>query len=345
MIETRLVLIAIACVLISAVSLIVFKYRKLHGRKEAEMDKEDVIGRLFLRKLSRIEAAVGKEEPEHIFKKLNKILRSFFSELYDIRYQFDYLELNEELSKKGVNEGIRKDVIELAMQMSRTEFSGQKITNIALYPLIENSVGIMNKVTGQEPEPLYKKPPAEQPPAVKEQLPAVKEEPPTGPPAEPPGEEVAPPAEKIPPETKEPLAEPPGEEVAPPAEQPPAEEAEPAAEQLPPEKEKPPAELPAEKREVARKEMKDEEAAERKIIIPPDDKGKIDKMRRQLLEAEQELRSKDYDNAMESYTELKGIYDSLSPDVKASLYDEIKRIIDIYNTLLKEYKDTLLGNK
>ena len=334
MIETRLILIAIACVLISAVSFIVFKYRKLHGRKEAEMDKEDVLGRLFLRKLSKIEATVGKEDPEQIFKKLNKMMRSFFSELYDIRYQFDYLELNEELGKKGVKEGIRKDIIELTMQMSRTEYSGQKITNIVLYPLIEKSAGVMNKVTGQEPEPLYKKPPAEQPPAVKEV-----------PPTEPPRKEVTPPAEKIPPEKKEPLTEPPRKEVTPPAEQPPAEEAKPAAEPLPPEKEKPPAELPVEKRKEAQKEMKEEEAAEQKIIIPPDDKGKIDKMKRQLLEAEQELRSKDYENAMDSYTELKGIYDSLSPDVKASVYDEIKRIIDIYNTLLKEYKDTLLGKK
>lgn len=319
MIFSRFALIAIACVLISIVSFLIIKYRKLHGRKEAAMDKEDVIGRLFLRKLSKIEATVGHEDPGGIFKKLNKMMRSFFSELYDIRYQFDYLELNEELGKKGVKEGIRNDVIALTMQMSKTEYGGQKITNIDIYPLIEKSVEVVNKVTGQEPEPLYKKPPAEIPP-----------------------EKEKPPAEQLLPEKEKPPTEMPPEKEMPPTEQ------------LPPEREKPPAGMPAEKEkevpaekkaEEALLEKKKEEAIEREITIPPDEKERIVKMRRMLLEAEQELRGKDYENALDSYTELKKIYDSLGPERKAGLYDDIKRIIDIYNTLLKEYKDTLLGKK
>lgn len=47
MIFSRFALIAIACVLISIVSFLIIKYRKLHGRKEAAMDKEDVIGKAF----------------------------------------------------------------------------------------------------------------------------------------------------------------------------------------------------------------------------------------------------------------------------------------------------------
>ncbi len=396
MIETRLVLIAIACVLISAVSLLLFKYRKLHGRKEAEMDKEDVVGRLFIRKLGKIEATVGKDEPDQVFKKLSKTMRSFFSELYDIRYQFDYFELNEELSKKGVKEGIRKDIIDLTMQMSKTEYGGQKITNIVIYPLLEKSLEVVNKVTGQEPEPLYRRPPAGKPPAekaevpeaVREEIPSVQvpkkgempaaEKPPEEPPAKepiplaekPPVYEVKPPTEEaVPPAEQKPAEEekPPAEEALPTEKQPPSVEKEPpVAEKLPPgkeappmekppEKEMPPEEAPPEKAVEAPAEMKEEPvpaeeeakeaAAVPDVIIPKDDKGRIEKIKRKLLVAEQELRSKDYENAMDSYTELKSIYDSISPDVKASMYDDIKRIIDIYNTLLKEYKDTLLAKK
>jgi hypothetical protein len=388
MIESRLMLIAIACVLVTVVTFILFKYKKLHGRKEAEMDKEDVIGKLFLRKLSKIDATVGKDDPEQIFKKLSKTMRSFFSELYDIRYQFDYFELNEELGEKGVKEDIRKDIIELTMQMSKTEYGGQTVNNIVIYPLLEKSLNVVNRITGQAPEPAYTKPAAGEPPVVKEEPPkAVKGEIPS---AEVPQKEEMPAAEKplTEPPTKEPVQpaeeKPPAEEMKPPAEpqptekppaegmkppeeqQPPAESKEPVsekppekeappAEQPPPEKEKPPEEKPPEKVEEAPPEKKEEPVpaekkdeetvVEHEVIIPPDDKGKIDTIKRKLLVAEQELRSKDYENAMDSYTELKSIYDSISPGVKEGLYDDIKRIIDIYNTLLKEYKDTLTAKK
>jgi hypothetical protein len=269
---TRYALIAVASVLITTVSFLVFKYRKLHGRKEAEMDKEDVIGRLFIRKLGKIEERVGQQDPGDVFIKLSKTMRSFFSELFDIRYQFDYLELNEELGKKGVKEDIRKDVISLTMQMSQAEYGGQKVTNIALYPLLEKAAEVVNKVTGHEPEPAGRKPPAGAPAEGK---PAV----------------------------------------------------------------------PAEKAEEAPQVRKAEEALELELKVPRDDQTRIDKMRRLLLEAEQEVRSGDYESAMDSYTGLKEIYDSLTPKVKAGLYDEIRRIIEIYNSLLKEYKDTLLGKE
>ncbi|MBN2330694.1 MAG: hypothetical protein JXC85_02665 [Candidatus Aenigmarchaeota archaeon] len=356
MIIERLVLIAIAGALVAVVSFLFVKYRKLHGRKEAELGKEDVIGRLFLRKLMGLQATVGKEDPEQIFKRLNRMLKSFFSELYDIRYQFDYLELNEELGKKGVSEQIRNDVIELAMQMSQTEYGGEKITNITLHSLVDKSIRVVNRVTGQQPEPSYGKPPAEAPPAVKKAL-AKKELPPR---------EKMKAAEKLPPAEVE------KKEKAPPAEKPPvpAEEEKPPAEELPPEKKAPVMELPPPEKEEAAPEKNVEAVPEKKreaapkvreekaasavkmveeagqgIVIPADEKGKIDKIRRGLVEAEQELRSKDYDNAMESYTELKALYDSLGPAVRVQMYDDIKRIISIYNTLLKEYKDTLLGSE
>jgi hypothetical protein len=256
----RYVLIAFAGVLVSVISLLIYKYRKVLSRKETMMGKEDVLGRLFLRKLRKVEEVLGKEDIGELFKKVKRIMRSFFSELFEIRYQFDYVELNEELTKKGVKEGIRQDVISYTMDMSKAEYGGNEITDEDFHILLEKSIRIVSKVTGHE-------------------------------------QELA--AGKV------------------------------------------PIKVPEEKKEVIKKE----EEIEKKIEVPKDEEDRLGKLRSLLIDAEQDIRENDHEGALESYSELKEIYDSLTPKVKDRIYDETRRIIQIYNALLKEYKDTLTGKK
>ncbi len=399
---TTYVLIAFACILASLLTFILFKFRKLHLKKEAVMDKDDVVGRLFLKKLMKIDERVGKDDARVLSKKLNRTMRSFFSELFDIRYQFDYVELNEELSKKGVKEDIRKDIISYTMQMSQAEYGGRRMTNAELYPLLEKSSRIISGVTGCEPEaavaeaptepvaaeapameaPPEKTPvPEEKPPAAvapaaeevpKVTLPAAKAPITEATPEKPPAA-VAPAAEEVPkvslPAAKAPITEATPEKTAaaiPPSEKPASEapaEKTPVPEEKPPAEpvaaEKPPAEAPPEEQaapeEKAQMEAppekksvpaeKKEETSGKGIAIPKGDQDSMDKLKKLLIEAEQGLRDKDYEDAMEAYTQLKGIYDSLSPEVKAGIYSETRRIIDVYNSLLREYKEAMLLGK
>jgi len=320
MLWLRYVLIAFAAGLVSVISLLIYKYRKMLRKKETEMGKEDVIGRLFLRKLKKIEDLTGKEDPSELFKKLNKTMRGFFSELFDIRYEFDYVELNEELSKQGVKEDIRHEVISYTMGMSRAEYGGHKITNTDFYSLLEKSSRIITKITGQELELAPEKIPGKIPPEkeVVEEVP--KEIPPEM-------EEKAPEKEII-------------EEV--PKEKPP-EMAEVKPEVKAPEKAPEKKEMPEEEKPEVPEEY--EKAIEQEMIVPPDEQERMQKLRKMLLEAEENVKENRYEDAMESYSELRKIYDSLSPKVKLGIYSETERIIRIYNTLLKEYKDTLTGKE
>jgi hypothetical protein len=265
----RYALIAIACSLIAIVSVLIYKYRKIVSKKEAVMSKEDVIGRMFLRKLRKIEDSIGKEDPSELFKRLNRTMRSFFRELFDIQYEFDYLELNEELTKKGIAKGIRDDVISYTMAMSQAEYGGHKITNVDFYPLLEKSIVVAVKVTGQEHELVAGKV-------------SIKKEP----------------------------------------------EEEAAVPEL----------------EEAPKEKK-EKAAEKVAAVPKVEQAGTNKLRRLLVEAEQSIRENRQKEALDSYSELKETYNGLNPKTKLGLYPETKRIIAIYNTLLKEYKDILTGNE
>ena len=265
----RYALIAIACSLITIVSVLIYKYRKIVSKKEAVMSKEDVIGRMFLRKLRKIEDSIGKDDPYELFKRLNRTMRSFFRELFDIQYEFDYLELNEELTKKGVAKGIRDEVISYTMQMSQAEYGGSKITNVDFYPLLEKSIVIAVKVTGQEHE------------LVAGKVSIKKEQ-----------------------EAPVPVPE-----------------------------------------EAAKVKEEREKEAEKKVAIPKVEKAGTAKLRRLLVDAEQSIRDNRHKDALDSYSELKETYNKLNPKTKLGLYAETKRIIAIYNTLLKEYKDILTGKE
>jgi len=330
MLWLRYVLIAFAAGLVSVISLLIYKYRKMLRKKETEMGKEDVIGRLFLRKLKKIEDLTGKEDPSELFKKLNKTMRGFFSELFDIRYEFDYVELNEELSKQGVKEDIRHEVISYTMGMSRAEYGGRKITNTDFYSLLGKSSRIITKITGQELELAPEKIPGKIPPEkeVAEEVP--KEIPPEKEVAEEIPREIPPEMEEKAPE-KEII-----EEV--PKEKPPE-----RVEVKPPEKASEKKEIPEEEKPEVPEEY--EKAIEQEMIVPPDEQERMQKLRKMLLEAEENVKENRYEDAMESYSELRKIYDSLSPKVKLGIYSETERIIRIYNTLLKEYKDTLTGKE
>jgi hypothetical protein len=323
MLELRYMLIAVVCVLILFISLITMKYRKLLRTREVEMSKEEVLGRLFLRKIRKVGESAGKEEPRELFNRLNRVMRNFFSELYEISYEFAYVELNEELVKKGVEESTRNAIIDYTMRMAEAEYSNHKMTEQEFYYLLEKSIKTIERVTGRTEEEMKKVDKAER------QLKAVIRE----------GKITEEVQRQLP--KKRPAEEP---EKPAPAPEPPAEKR--AVEPEP--EEKPEAE-PEPVKVTERKEIeiphKAEEELEREMIIPKKDEERVDKLRRLLVKAEGNMSDMKPKEAMDNYIDLRVIYDSMTPDLKMKINPETKRIIALYNSLLKEYKGVLTGKK
>jgi hypothetical protein len=305
----RYLMMAAALLLVSLVSFLIYKYRNLLRRKEAVMKKEDVVGRLFQRNLRKIGDQIGKEDPGELFKRLKRTMRSFFSELFEIKYEFAYVELNEELSKKGVNEKIRNDVINYTMQMAEAEYGRQEISDERVYILLEKSIRIVGKITGYSPEMAPAELLEEKKPEKKEIIP----------------EKEKPPAK---PEEKKPEEKPPEKE-----------EEKPEKEEEPPEKKE---EWPREEKPITEEKVKE---FEKEITIPEKEEERIDKLRKLLFEAEENIKQDKPETAVERYSEMKEIYDSLSPQVKRKIYPETKRVIAVYNSLLKKYKEFLTIRK
>ncbi len=290
MLELRYMLLAAICVLILFISLITMKYRKLLRTREIEMSKEEVLGRLFLRKIRKVGESGGKEDPRELFNRLNKVMRSFFSELYEISYEFAYVELNEELVKKGVEEDVRNAIIDYTMQIAEAEYSNHKMTEQEFYYLLGKSIKIIEKVTGRTEEEMKKREEAEEKVKSGKREEAVGED------------EVA---EEI---RKELTEKKPGPE-----------EGKKPKEKLsaPPEEEKyKPVTEPEEARKRPEMPHKDEERPEKEMLVPKDSKGAVDKLRRLLLKAEANMEKGKPKECMDDYINLRVIYDSLSPEVK-----------------------------
>jgi hypothetical protein len=312
----RLALIGTACFLGVVIIVLIFRYRKVSSKKDVQLGREEVLGRLFLRKLRSL--GEGEEEPAALLKKLSGLMRTFFSELFDISYEFDYVELNEELSKKGVDGGVRQDIIDYSMKAEEFQYGGRALTEQDISAIVEKSVMIIKAVTERKPEKeeqRREKKAARAAAGEKEPAPLVEKKP---------GRfaglidaALRKPAQK---REKTPM---PDEEMLQRAE-----ESVPQA-PVPPAKEKP------------QKVTPEEAKAEQKLRVPPAKEGKVQRIRKLLVSAESDLSAGNSDGSMESYAQLREIYESLPQDEKRELAQETHRIISLYNSLLGEYKDAL----
>lgn len=312
----RLALIGTACFLGAVISVLLFRYRKVSGKKNLQMGREEVLGRLFLRKLQSLGQA--EEEPAAMLRKLSGLMRTFFSELFDVSYEFDYVELNEELSKKGIDEGIRKDIIDYSMKAEEFQYGGKAITEQDLSLILEKSVMIIRTVTERKPE-------KEEQGRGREAVPV------------PAGEKEPPQPEEKKPGRFSAMIEGIMKKPAPEKERPPI-----PSEGMPgragagvPQAPAPPA------REKPAKPAPEEIKAEQKLRVPPAKDEKMQRIRKLLVAAESSISSGSSEDAMEAYGQLRDIYESLNQDEKRELSTETHRIISLYNSLLKEYKDAL----
>ena len=325
--ELRLILVSVACFLLVIISIIVFRYRQIQKKRDTVLGKEQVLGRLFLRKISKLGEESEGEDFKRTLKKLNGLMKAFFSELFDISYEFDYVELNEELGKKGVDEAVRKEVIDYSMKVEKLEYGGEPVTESDLMPLVEKSVFIIRSIT------------EERKPEEEEEIPAAA--PVSGPPQKKKPSVLAARIEGI---LRKPFQRPqkPVEEPAP---KPPGKPS-PATEELLDEIEEkmPKTQAPP---KVAEEEPSGEEPAPSTKIpkLPPPGKDKaITKIRKLLVLSEDSMSGGNHDEAMDHYMELRQLYDALPPETKRTMYPEAKRIIALYNNLLREYKKVLTGS-
>lgn len=324
----RIFLITVTCALIAIVSVIIIKYRRLLGKKEVEISKELVMGKLFIKKLVNLKDEATTGDPKELFKKHNNMVRRFFGELFDIKYEYDYVELNEELTKKGVVESVRREVIDYTMKVSEMEYGGNDFTSQDFYFLLKYSIRIISRLTGcSEAEALAedRKKKEEEEREEKKRIEKRQEK------------ETEENAKKETKMKKEAEIEAMIEEAEQKRRE--KEELKKKEEAL---KEKA-IEEEKQKLEKLRQEKTTESEVEIKMVAPKDINERVLKFKIALMNAEKNVKDNNLDDALQNYEDIKKIYDSFAPELKRDMVSETKRLINIYNSLLKVYKDILVG--
>lgn len=278
----RIVLIILVCILTVIIFFIIRRYKTLVKARHQKISKEEVVGRIFLRKLKKIDEVSDREPAKELFIDLSGTMRNFFSELYDITYEFAYVELNEELVKKGVEEKKRKDIIDYTMEMEKSEYSNRVMTKQEFYYLLGKSIHIIKSVTGYKEDYVLKRVPEK--------------------------------ADKVPPKKS-------------------------------PEEKPKPTEPKPEKALRKAEKHKDEKPPE-KVAVPEEPTAaktdtRIDNIRTLIIKAQNSLKDRKPEDAVESYKKMKELYDSLETEKKIMIHEETRNIIMVYNELLREYKELL----
>lgn len=104
--------------------------------KEKPEEKKEPIAKKdltpFLDKVEEIEGQLPKLKEAATFKNLNSVIRSFFSTLFNLQYEFTDQELMEVLEKK------KKSLIEFSQKLSDYKYSGKEMKKEDLVKLIDD---------------------------------------------------------------------------------------------------------------------------------------------------------------------------------------------------------------
>lgn len=104
------------------------KKKGKRNKKKEEQDsllKEDI-----LKKLDSISKDADKEKPEHVTIHLYHTIREFFEGYFNIKYEFTYEELIDEIKhKRGLEDSKKTPLIKFARKMLAKEYSEEKSTS------------------------------------------------------------------------------------------------------------------------------------------------------------------------------------------------------------------------
>ena len=114
-----LILLAILCILY-------IKNKKLKKVLDSEKQKFSV----FSEGIKKIKES-NNEDPQKSFEVLNKFVRTFFKEYYQLNYSLTYLELEQAFKKRG-----KEDFARFCKMMSDIDYGGEKNKNNQIKTLI-----------------------------------------------------------------------------------------------------------------------------------------------------------------------------------------------------------------
>lgn len=128
---------------ICSIILLILLIILLHKKEKHVFDKEN-FKKMYLNKLFTLKRSVTHDNLEHTFNEFSINMRTFLSKLLNIKYQFTYDELMNELVIKNIDKKLRYELTKLAKNMLEKSYKDKPSIH-DLKDLIEKAIHIIQR--------------------------------------------------------------------------------------------------------------------------------------------------------------------------------------------------------
>ncbi len=118
--------------------------RKKHREAKIKVNLEDV-RQGIASEISALKSKVKDENIDDMLEALSRLVRNYFKTLFNIKYNFTYFELRDELKDRKISMAIRGRMLNVFSRISRAEYGHEKLSKKELINLIGEAVEIINR--------------------------------------------------------------------------------------------------------------------------------------------------------------------------------------------------------
>jgi hypothetical protein len=137
---------------LTAVLILVFKAGSMtvasYMRRRKPYSMKELIGLYTLRRLHLLQLQVTEKDVRKLSKDLSSIMQEFFAKIFNIKYEFTYIEINEIARKKGVSKDLTKLIMNFSIKISEMQYSKHKTSISEVLSSIKLAIRIVEELTG-----------------------------------------------------------------------------------------------------------------------------------------------------------------------------------------------------
>lgn len=119
----------------------------LFKRKRKKPNKIEIVKSKTVKRIVVFRKHFSKKSIEDNFIQFFHVVRLFFAELFKIRYEFTFEELNTELKKKRIDNNLKERTYFFLKKLSVVEYSNEKLSDSELKKLLSEFLKLFEKLT------------------------------------------------------------------------------------------------------------------------------------------------------------------------------------------------------
>ncbi len=125
-------------------------YLSTFKRKKKKPNRLELVKNNTFKRIYSFRKHFSKKNREDNFIQFFHIVKLFFAELFKIRYEFTFEELNKELERKRIDENLKERITFFLKKVSVVEYSNETLSEQELKKLLSDFLKLFEKLTFNE---------------------------------------------------------------------------------------------------------------------------------------------------------------------------------------------------